>query len=98
MPACIDVYKRQAWMNVLPEFNPFKYNSFLVHAARQTYELTHEVQRAFNAAEADGRLQRLPPVLAFQSLADSMVSTPAVVRDLFDRLPANGKMCIRDSL
>ncbi|UTH30237.1 alpha/beta hydrolase [Ectopseudomonas hydrolytica] len=90
LPAVLPAFAKSAWMNVLPEFNPFKYNSFPVHAARQTYELTHEVQRAFDAAEADGRLQRLPPVLAFQSLADSTVSTPAVVRDLFERLPANG--------
>ncbi|MDU9406176.1 alpha/beta hydrolase [Pseudomonas sp. zfem001] len=90
LPALLPAFAKSAWMNVLPEFNPFKYNSFPVHAARQTYELTHEVQSAFDAAEADGRLSRLPPVLAFQSLADSTVSTPAVVRQLFERLPANG--------
>lgn len=90
LPALLPAFAKSAWMNVLPEFNPFKYNSFPVHAARQTYELTHEVQSAFDAAEADGRLSRLPPVLAFQSLADSTVSTPAVVRHLFERLPANG--------
>ncbi|VXB67728.1 alpha/beta hydrolase [Pseudomonas sp. 8O] len=90
LPALLPAFAKSAWMNVLPEFNPFKYNSFPVHAARQTYELTSEVQDAFDAAEADGRLSRLPPVLAFQSLADSTVSTPAVVHDLFERLPANG--------
>ena len=90
LPALLPAFAKSAWMNVLPEFNPFKYNSFPVHAARQTYELTSEVQAAFDAAETDGRLSRLPPVLAFQSLADSTVSTPAVVRQLFERLPANG--------
>lgn len=88
--AVLPAFAKSAWMNVLPEFNPFKYNSFPVQAARQTYELTREVQNAFDAAEADGRLSRLPPVLALQSLADSTVSTPAVVHRLFDRLPANG--------
>nr|WP_313407568.1 alpha/beta hydrolase [Pseudomonas sp.] len=90
LPAVLPAFAKSAWMNVLPEFNPFKYNSFPVQAARQTYELTREVQNAFDAAEADGRLSRLPPVLALQSLADSTVSTPAVVHRLFDRLPANG--------
>lgn len=90
LPAILPAFAKSAWMSVLPEFNPFKYNSFPVHAARQTYELTREVQNAFDAAEGDGRLSRLPPVLAFQSLADSTVSTPAVVRQLFERLPANG--------
>ncbi|WP_061240263.1 carboxylesterase [Ectopseudomonas composti] len=90
LPAVLPPFAKSAWMNVLPEFNPFKYNSFPVQAARQTYELTREVQNAFDVAEADGRLARLPPVLALQSLADSTVSTPAVVRQLFARLPANG--------
>ncbi len=90
LPAVLPAFAKSAWMNVLPEFNPFKYNSFPVQAARQTYELTSEVQHAFDAAETSGRLQRLPPVLAFQSLADSTVSTPAVVRQLFERLPDNG--------
>lgn len=90
LPALLPAFAKSAWMNVLPEFNPFKYNSFPVHAARQTYELTHEVQSAFDAAETDGRLARLPPVLALQSLADNTVSTPAVVHQLFERLPANG--------
>lgn len=90
LPAVLPAFAKSAWMNVLPEFNPFKYNSFPVHAARQTYELTHEVQGAFDSAARAGRLAQLPPVLAFQSLADSTVSTPAVVHDLFERLPANG--------
>ncbi|MGE8359623.1 alpha/beta hydrolase [Pseudomonas sp.] len=90
LPAVLPAFAKSAWMNVLPEFNPFKYNSFPVHAARQTYELTHEVQRAFDSAAKAGRLTQMPPVLAFQSLADSTVSTPAVVNDLFERLPANG--------
>lgn len=90
LPAVLPAFAKSAWKSILPEFNPFKYNSFPVHAARQTYELTREVQNAFDVAEADGRLARLPPVLALQSLADSTVSTPAVVRQLFARLPANG--------
>jgi hypothetical protein len=32
----------------------------------------------------------MPPVLAFQSVVDSTVSAPAVVHDLFERLPAGG--------
>lgn len=90
LPAVLPAFAKSAWMNVLPEFNPFKYNSFPVQAARQTYELTAAVQEAFDEAAASGRLAQLPPVLAFQSLADNTVSTPAVVRNLFDRLPANG--------
>ena len=38
----------------------------------------------------DHKLAQLPPVLAFQSVMDSTVSTRAVVSGLFDQLPANG--------
>lgn len=89
LPAVLPAFAKSAWMSVLPEFNPFKYNSFPVHAARQSYELTREVREALEAASASGRLAQLPPVLAFQSLADSTVSTPAVIDELFARLPAN---------
>jgi hypothetical protein len=41
-------------------------------------------------AGADGRLGRLPPILAFQAVIDATVSTRAVVDDLFARLPAGG--------
>lgn len=90
LPALLPAFAKAAWLNVLPEFNPFKYNSFPVAAARQTVELTDAVQRQLDAAGRDGSLNRLPPILTFQSLADSTVSTPAVISNLYDRLPANG--------
>ncbi|MBB4865024.1 alpha-beta hydrolase superfamily lysophospholipase [Pseudomonas nitritireducens] len=90
LPALLPAFAKAAWLNVLPEFNPFKYNSFPVAAARQTVELTDAVQKGLDASQRNGGLQRLPPILTFQSLADSTVSTPAVVSSLYDRLPENG--------
>ncbi|MDF3932533.1 alpha/beta hydrolase [Pseudomonas citronellolis] len=90
LPALLPAFAKAAWLNVLPEFNPFKYNSFPIAAARQTVGLTGEVQRRLEAASRSGSLAHLPPVLTFQSLADSTVSTPAVVSGLYDRLPRNG--------
>ncbi len=40
--------------------------------------------------EREGRLDRLPPILTFQSVMDFTVSTPAIVSALYARLPANG--------
>ena len=83
-------FEKARWLDVVPEYNPFKYNSFPANAGLQTGRFTAAIQgRLASAAEA-GRLARFPPVLAFQSVVDTTVSTPAVVNHLFSRLPANG--------
>ena len=41
-----------------------------------------------------GRLKDLPPMLAFQSIVDATVSTTAVLRTLYDQLPANGSTLV----
>lgn len=83
-------FEKSRWIDILPEFNPFKYNSFPTNGALQSYLLTATVQARIAAATASGRIARLPPILAFQSVLDSTVSSADVVHALFDRLPANG--------
>lgn len=78
--------EQSGWYEILPEYLPFKYTSFPLHAARESARLTDALAARLARAEADGRLGGLPPVLAFQSLADSTVSTPAVAQRLFSRL------------
>lgn len=79
-----------AWLEVLPEHDPFKYNSFPAEAARQSWRLSSAVRDRLARLARGGRLGDMPPVLAFQSVADATVSAPAVVSALFERLPANG--------
>jgi alpha-beta hydrolase superfamily lysophospholipase len=76
-----------AWHSVLPEFDPFKYNSFAINAGDQAYRLTSTIQRQLTACAKAGLLARLPPILAFQSVADTTVRSEAVIDELFDRLP-----------
>ncbi|MBX9701373.1 MAG: alpha/beta hydrolase [Acetobacteraceae bacterium] len=90
LPALLPRFARTAWLDVLPEFNPFKYNSFPANAGRQSWRLSSTLQAQIARLHAAGRLAEMPPVLAFQSVADATVSTPAVVSALFARLPANG--------
>ena len=90
LPAFFPAFARAAWLDVLPEFNPFKYNSFPVNAARQAYQVTQSVQDRVNQAAADGSIAALPPIHTFQSVADFTVSTRAIVTSLYARLPANG--------
>ncbi|HYN38439.1 MAG TPA: alpha/beta hydrolase [Rhodospirillales bacterium] len=90
LPAIFPAFAKAAWLSLVPEFNPFKYNSFPVNGARQSFRLTLALQRQIVDAANQGRLDRLPPVLTFQSVIDFTVSTPAVVSALYGNLPANG--------
>ncbi|XGI81282.1 alpha/beta hydrolase [Enterobacter hormaechei] len=90
LPALLPPFAKAAWLNIAPEYNPYKYNSFPVNAARQSWLLTKALQEQIGRAARENRLANLPPVLAFQSVMDSTVSTRAVVSVLFDQLPANG--------
>ena len=90
LPALLPAFAKAAWLNISPEYNPYKYNSFPVNAARQSWLLTKALQEQIGRAARENRLANLPPVLAFQSVMDSTVSTRAVVTGLFDQLPANG--------
>lgn len=90
LPAIFPAFAKAAWLSVLPEFNPFKYNSFPVNGARQSYLLTQALQERIARYAREGRLDRLPPILTFQSVMDFTVSTRAVITALYAHLPANG--------
>ena len=90
LPALFPAFAKAAWLDSLPEFNPFKYNSFPVNAARQSSRLTRALQRQIADFAERGLLGRLPPTLTFQSVLDSTVSASAVVTAFYGRLPDNG--------
>ncbi|ELM3738397.1 alpha/beta hydrolase [Yersinia ruckeri] len=89
-PAVFPAFAKASWLGIVPEFNPFKYNSFPVNAARQSYLLTAALQQQISRDARDKKLDDLPPILTFQSLMDSTVSTRAVVTALYNHLPKNG--------
>lgn len=90
LPAIFPAFARAAWLNVVPEFNPYKYNSFPVKAARQSWLLSQALQQQIVQEAQSKRLTALAPVLTFQSIMDSTVSTRAVVDSLYRYLPDNG--------
>jgi alpha-beta hydrolase superfamily lysophospholipase len=90
LPALLPAFAKAAWLGILPEFNPFKYNSFPVNGARQSYRLTAALQDRIVRAARDGALGHLAPVLTFQSVVDFTVSTRAIITGLYAHLPANG--------
>jgi alpha-beta hydrolase superfamily lysophospholipase len=79
-----------AWSSVLPEFDPFKYNSFAVLAGEQAWRMTEKVRIGLDRLARSGRLGQVAPILAFQSAVDATVLANAVVTGLFERLPSGG--------
>ena len=77
------------WNSIIPEYDPYKYGSFAVNAGDQVYRLTVEIQSLMNQ-HSKKALEKIPPILAFQSVVDNTVSTPALVQGLFASLPDNG--------
>jgi alpha-beta hydrolase superfamily lysophospholipase len=75
-----------AWLNVEPEFDPYKYNSFTTNAGEQVHRLTRAVSRDLARHARSPQAGQFPPVLLFQSNADSTVSTDAVVTRLLQPL------------
>ena len=90
LPALLPSFAQAAWLGVDPEFNPFKYNSFPVNGARQSYRLSSALQEHIESLEQRDALKQLPPVQTFQSVQDHTVSTQAIITALYDKLPANG--------
>jgi alpha-beta hydrolase superfamily lysophospholipase len=93
-PALLPRFAKAAWLGIVPEFNPFKYNSFPVNAARQSWQVTQALQARLAAAARSGAIARLAPVLTVQSVLDATVSTRAVVNALYGVMPANGSTLV----
>ncbi|MEZ5559781.1 MAG: alpha/beta fold hydrolase [Pseudomonadales bacterium] len=79
-----------AWTDLLPEYDPYKYNSFTVNAGDQIYRLTRRISGQLQRLGGRGPVAGMPPVLAFQSVADATVSAPAVLNALFRHLAPEG--------
>ena len=70
---------RYAWLQIQPEFDPYKYNSFATKAAEQVHRLTRVVSERIAALGGSGSSRKLPPTLVLKSAVDATVSTDAVV-------------------
>jgi len=85
LPVPVPVLEKVRWQDVLAEYDPYKFNSFPVNAARQVNRATRELQAALQQAEEAGRLSALPPVVTWQSVVDATVGSAGTLR-LYARL------------
>jgi alpha-beta hydrolase superfamily lysophospholipase len=77
-----------SWTQILPEFDPFKYNSFAVNAGVQVHRLTRTLARDIESRAANGPITPFPRTLIFLSTVDATVSADAVIDNLLDHLAA----------
>jgi alpha-beta hydrolase superfamily lysophospholipase len=78
-----------AWLSILPEFDPYKYNSFATNAGDVVHRITRSVDARIGARARSSAEASLPPMLVFKSTVDSTVTTEAVVDRLLSLLPPN---------
>ena len=87
-------FQKFAWLNILPEVDPFKYTSFPKRAGWEIYRLA---KGTHHLLEDMARTARLPPILTFQSAVDNTVSARAVVDILYSHLaPGTSKLVVYD--
>jgi alpha-beta hydrolase superfamily lysophospholipase len=79
-----------AWESILPEYDPYKYQSFAINAGEQMYQLTQVLASSIGRLKGPNGLAGFPPVLAFQSLVDATVIPEALVDTLLRNLSTDG--------
>ncbi len=85
----LEFFAQSRWLDIFPEYDPHKYNSFPMNAGLQSYKLSTTVAAQLQRMSVSGQLQQMPPILTFQSLVDSTVITSAVLDILYEKLPQN---------
>lgn len=78
-----------AYLQIQPEFDPYKYNSFATNAADVVHTLTRSVASRIAERASSNPEVVLPPILVFKSTVDATVTTNAVVDRLLNRLKSN---------
>ena len=82
-------FEKFKWVNVLPEFDPYKYNSFSKAAGEQSYRLTNAIHKQVDQIVKSGSISGLPPITTFQSLVDATVLTSSIIDNLYSKLSPN---------
>ncbi len=79
----LDIFNKARWLDILPEYDPYKYNSFPKNAGRQISLLISQIYTDIAVLNQSGRASQLPPIISFQSLVDATVSTTDLVDNLY---------------
>ena len=78
-----------AYLQIQPEFDPYKYNSFATNAGDVVYRLTRSVAKRIRDRSDMNADWVLPPTLVLKSTVDATVTNTAVVDNLLNYLKPN---------
>ena len=81
--------EKLAWTQIVPEFDPFKYNSFAVNAGDQVHRLTRRVASEIRKRSGSGPIAAFPRTLVLLSTVDATVTAAAVIDNLLGQLAAD---------
>jgi alpha-beta hydrolase superfamily lysophospholipase len=88
------VAQKARWGNVDLELDPYKYASFAQNGAAQVGALCDVLASDLARLEREGGMEKMPPIIAFQSAVDATVVAPDLVTRLFARLRRPGSELI----
>ena len=80
----LELFQKARWLDIQPEYDPYKYNSFPKNAGRQISLLISQTYADIDRLKKAGKIGQLPRIISFQSLVDATVNT----MDLVDKLYA----------
>ena len=93
----LSYFEKFKWQDLLPEYDPYKYNSFPKLAGHLTFVLAKAVDAYTARMHGDGKLSDFPPTITFQSVVDSTVKPDALVTRLYERLePGSSEIVLFD--
>ncbi|MHC4758397.1 MAG: alpha/beta hydrolase [Planctomycetota bacterium] len=90
LTSVVPYFEKSKWNVIAPEYDPFKYNSFPLNAAEQSYNLSKQVKQSILEHHSKGTLSKLPSVTTFQSVVDSTVIAKDIANDFYNKLSPNG--------
>jgi len=82
-------FEKFKWLEVLTEYDPFKYNSFPKAAGEQSYLLTNAIHKQIDQLVKSRNISSLPSITTFQSLVDATVLTSAIIDNFYSKLSPN---------
>ena len=82
----VPVLEKVRWQEIVPEYDPYKFNSFPVNAARQVNRAARALRYSLADAVESGRIARMPPVITWQSAVDSTVGAAGAADVLYPAL------------
>jgi len=82
----LELFQKARWLDIQPEYDPYKYNSFPKNAGRQISLLINQTYADIDSVKKAGKIGQLPRIISFQSLVDATVSTLDLVDKLYEAI------------